>query len=214
MNVKVRPARPEDAKLIAWTMLIAGRSHKQIGIWDLIISRPEDKCLAYLEMLTLQGPRHMCYYTEFLVAEVDGHPAAALEGFDPVSNGEATVTEPIAAVNQKMGLTEQDMAAYQQKLVAFMTCHPEFAEGAWVVEQVATRPEYRRMGASSKLLEAILDEGRKQGFHLAQVSYYIGNTPAELAYEKAGFKYADEKRHPDFEALISCPGIVRLLRDL
>ena len=201
MNVKIRPALPEDAKLIAWTMLIAGRSHKQIGIWDLIISRPEEKCLAYLEMLALQGPRHMCYYTEFLVAEIDGHPAAALEGFDPVSNGEATVTEPMAAVNQKMGLTEQDMSAYQQKLVAFMTCHPDFAEGAWVVEHVATRPEYRRMGTLSKLLEAILDEGRKQGFHLAQVSYYI-------------FRYADEKRHPDFEALIGSPGIVRMLCDL
>ena len=214
MNVKIRPARPEDAKLIAWTMLIAGRSHKQIGIWDLIISRPEEKCLAYLEMLALQGPRHMCYYTEFLVADIDGHPAAALEGFDPVSNGEATVTEPMAAVNQKMGLTEQDMSAYQQKLVAFMTCHPDFAEGAWVVEHVATRPEYRRMGTLSKLLEAILDKGRKQGFHLAQVSYYIGNTPAELAYKKAGFRYADEKRHPDFEALIGSPGIVRMLCDL
>ena len=214
MNVKIRPALPEDAKLIAWTMLIAGRSHKQIGIWDLIISRPEEKCLAYLEMLALQGPRHMCYYTEFLVAEIDGHPAAALEGFDPVSNGEATVTEPMAAVNQKMGLTEQDMSAYQQKLVAFMTCHPDFAEGAWVVEHVATRPEYRRMGTLSKLLEAILDKGRKQGFHLAQVSYYIGNTPAELAYKKAGFRYADEKRHPDFEALIGSPGIVRMLCDL
>jgi ribosomal protein S18 acetylase RimI-like enzyme len=184
------------------------------GIWDLIISQPEDKCLTFLEMLTLQEPRHMCYYMEFLVAEVGGHPAAALEGFDPVNNGEATVAEPMDTVCRKMGLTEQDMAAGQQNLVAFMTCHPDFAEGAWVVEHVATRPEYRRRGAVSKLLEAVLGEGRKQGFHLAEVSFYIGNTPAERAYRKAGFKYADEKRHPDFEALIGCPGMVRLLRDL
>jgi translation initiation factor 4G len=70
------------------------------------------------------------------------------------------------------------------------------------------------MGASSKLLEAILDQGREHGFRLAQVSYYIGNTPAENAYNKAGFKFADEKRHPDFEALIGCPGMVRLLCEL
>ncbi|HQE88510.1 MAG TPA: hypothetical protein PLN19_09650, partial [Methanothrix sp.] len=95
MKIKVRQARPEDSSLIAWTMLMAGRSHMQIGIWDLIISQPEDKCLNFLEMLTLEGPRHMCYYTEFLVAEVDGHPAAALEGFDPVKNGEDTVTIPM-----------------------------------------------------------------------------------------------------------------------
>jgi len=186
----------------------------KIGIWDLIISQPEDTCLKFLEMLALRGPRHMCYYTEFIVAEVDGHPAAALEGFDPVSNGEATVTEPMNIVVQKMGLTEEDMAPGQKALAAFMTCHPEYAEGAWVVEHVATLPQYRRMGVISKLLEAILNKGREQGFKLAEVSFYIGNTPAERAYKKAGFRYADEKRHPDFEALIGCPGMIRLLRDL
>jgi len=214
MNIKIRPARPEDAKLIAWCMLMAGRSHKEIGIWDLIISQPEDKCLDFLEMLTIQEPRHMCSYTEFLVAEVDGQPAAALEGYDPISNGEMTITTPMFAVVDKMGLTQEEMALGQQHLAAFMTCYPESAEGAWIVEHVATLPEYRLREASTKLLEAILDQGRGQGFRLAQVSYYIGNTPAEGAYNKAGFKFADEKRHPDFEALIGCPGMVRLLRDL
>ena len=214
MKIKVRQARPEDSSLIAWTMLMAGRSHMQIGIWDLIISQPEDKCLNFLEMLTLEGPRHMCYYTEFLVAEVDGHPAAALEGFDPVKNGEDTVTIPMLNVIQKMGLTEQDMAPGQQSLVAFMTCHPEIAEGAWVVEHVATRPEYRRAGAISRLLDAVLEQGRRQGFKQAKVSFYIGNMPGKRAYEKAGFRYLDEKRHPDFERVIGCPGMVRLVCDL
>jgi translation initiation factor 4G len=113
-----------------------------------------------------------------------------------------------------MGLTQEDMAPGQQNLAAFMTCYPESADGAWIVEHVATLPEYRLRGASSKLLEAILEQGRGQGFRLAQVSYYIGNTPAENDYNKAGFKFADEKRHPDFEALIGCPGMVRLLCDL
>jgi translation initiation factor 4G len=186
----------------------------KIGIWDLIISQPEDTCLRFLEMLALQGPRHMCYYTEFLVAEVDGRPVAALEGFDPIENGEETVAEPMAAVIGRTGLTEQDMAPGQQALAAFMTCHSDFAEGAWIIEQVATRPEYRRRGAIGGLLEAVLDKGRQKGFELAQVSFYIGNTPAQQAYEKAGFKYHDEKRHPDFERVIGCPGMVRLLRDL
>ena len=214
MNIKIRPARPEDAKLIAWCMLMAGRSHVKIGIWDLISSQPEDRCLAFLESLTLQEPRHMCSYTEFLVAEVDGQPAAALEGYDPISNGEMTVTTPMAAVVDKMGLTQEDMAPGQKNLAAFMTCYPESADGAWIVEHVATLPEYRRRGVSSKLLGAILDQGRGQGFRLAQVSYYIGNIPAENAYNKAGFKFADEKRHQDFEALIGCPGMVRILHDL
>jgi GNAT superfamily N-acetyltransferase len=214
VNIKIRRARPEDAKLLAWCMLMAGRSHLKIGIWDLVISQSEDRCLSFLEMLALQGPCHMCYYTEFLVAEVDGRPVAALEGFDPIANGEETVTEPMAAVIQQMGLTAEDMVLGQESLAAFFTCHSDFLEGAWVIEQVATRPEYRRIGAISSLLEAILDKGRQQGFRQAQVSYYIGNTPAERSYQKAGFRYLDEKRHPDFERVIGSPGMVRLLCDL
>jgi len=214
MNVVVRPARPEDAKLLAWCMLMSGRSHMEVGIWDLIISQPEEKCLQFLEMLALQGPRHMCYYTEFLVAEADGKPVAALEGFDPMTNGDETVAQPMAAVVQKLGLTEEDMAAGQESLAAFFTCYPEVAPGAWVIEQVATLPEYRRVGVISKLIDAVLDKGREQGFSLAQVSFYIGNTPGQRAYEKAGFRYADEKRHPDFETVIGCPGIIRFLRDI
>ena len=214
MDINVRPARLEDASLIGWVMLVAGRSHLERGFWDIVISQPEDKCLTFLELLTLDGPRHMCYYTEFLVTEVDGKPVAALEGFDPATNGAGTIMEHAAGVANKMGLTEKDMAAGQQGLAAFMTCYPDTAEGAWVIEHVATLPEYRRMGVISKLLEAILNKGRQQGFRLAQVGFFIGNTPAELAYKKAGFKYHDEKRHPDFEREIGCPGIVRLLCNL
>ncbi|MDM7999008.1 MAG: GNAT family N-acetyltransferase [Dehalococcoidia bacterium] len=214
MQIKVRQARPEDAKLLGWCMLMAGRSHLDVGIWDFLISQPEERCLQFLEMLALEGPRHMAYYTEFMVAEVDGHPAAALEGFDPVTNGEETMTVPMASVMQKMGLTEQDMAPGIEKLAAFMTCHSDFLPDAWVVEQVATRPEYRRIGAISKLLEAVLDRGRQLGFKRAQVSFYIGNTPGERAYQKAGFKYLDEKRHPDFERVIGSPGMIRYVRDL
>ena len=214
MTIKIRPARAKDAKLLAWCMLMAGRSHLEIGMWDFVISQPEKKCLEFIEMLTLQKPRHMCSYTEFLVAETDGKPVAALEGYDPVKNGEETVAVPMVAVIQNMGLTEQDMAPGQQAIAAFMTCHPDVAEGAWVVEHVATLPEYRRMGAVDKLLDAVLAKGRRQGFRLAQISFYIGNTPAERAYKKAGFKYADEKRHPDFEKLIGCPGMVRFIRGI
>jgi GNAT superfamily N-acetyltransferase len=214
MRISVRQARPEDARLLGWCMLMAGRSHLEVGIWDFVISQPEERCIQFLEMLALEGPRHMAYYTEFLVAEVDGRPAAALEGFDPVKNGEETITMPMANVIQKMGLTEQDMAPGVEKLVAFMTCHSDFLQGAWVVEQVAARPEYRRQGAISRLLEAVLDQGRREGFRQAQVSFYIGNTAGERAYRKAGFRYLDEKRHPDFERAIGSPGMIRYVCDL
>ncbi len=102
-----------------------------------------------------------------------------------MKNGEDTVTIPMVNVIQKMGLTEQDMAPGVEKLAAFMTCHSDFLPDTWVVEQVATRPEFRRVGAISKLLEAVLDQGRKQGFKRAQVSFYIGNTSGERPTRQA-----------------------------
>jgi RimJ/RimL family protein N-acetyltransferase len=60
----------------------------------------------------------------------------------------------------------------------------------------------------------VLDKGHQRGFRLAQVTTYIGNTAATLVYEKAGFRIAEEKRHPDFERLMEVPGLVRYERNL
>jgi len=211
---RIRPARPQDASFLAWVMLAAGRSHLQKGIWDIIIGRPEAECLTFLEHLSVTEERHMCHHSIFLVAEIEGRAAAALSGYDPVNLGEETVTPQMPVVMEKMGLTQEDMASGQQGLEAFMTCHIDPYEGAWIVESVAAFPEFRRQGAISLLLERILEEGRRRGFGLAQVGSYIDNTPAQRAYEKAGFHLLDEKRHPDFEREIGCPGMARFLRPL
>ncbi|MBE0479643.1 MAG: GNAT family N-acetyltransferase [Dehalococcoidia bacterium] len=213
-NFRIRPARPQDASFLAWVMLTAGRSHLQRGIWDIIIARPEHECLTFLKHLSVTDEPHMCHYSVFLVAETDGRPAAALSAYDPVNLGEETVALGMPAVMQKMGLTEEDMASGQQGLQAFMTCHIDPYDGAWIVESVAALPGFRRQGAISLLLGEILEEGRRRGFRLAQVGSYIDNIPAQRAYGKAGFKLLDEKRHPDFEREIGCPGMARFLRDL
>jgi ribosomal protein S18 acetylase RimI-like enzyme len=180
----------------------------------MLIGRPEEECLSFLEHLAVTDELHMCHYKGFLVAEVGGHPVAALSGYDPLALPEVTVGPAMAVVMERMGLTPEDMASGQKGLAAYLTCHPEPCEGAWIVEHVATRPGFRRQGIISRLLGQILEAGRQRGFRLAQVSFAIGNTAAQLAYERAGFRFLDEKRHPDFEAEIGCPGIARLLRDL
>ena len=47
-----------------------------------------------------------------------------------------------------------------------------------------------------------------------QIGLLIGNEPARRAYLKHGFRHADEKRDPEFEAAVGCPGLERLLRPL
>ena len=55
---------------------------------------------------------------------------------------------------------------------------------------------------------------RAAGFKRAQISFFMGNTPAERAYSKSGFVFAEEKTAPDFEAALGIAGIRRFARDL
>jgi translation initiation factor 4G len=213
MNLKIRLARPEDASFLAWVIITSGRAHVQRGIWEVILGGTEEECLAFLQMLVVTKAPHLFHYSCFLLAEVDGRPVAALGGYDPRSLGYPALRKAIVEVVHKLGLSEPDKAAGTRS-EKILCCIPEEVEGAWVIDSVATVPKFRRRGIVSKLLEKIVEKGRKKGFRRAQINMYIGNTPAQKAYEKHGFKVVDEKRHPAFEEEIGSPGMVRLLRDL
>jgi len=213
MDIQIRSAKPEDAQFLAWVILTSGRAHVQRGIWEVILGGTEEECLNFLEQLSMTKTPHLFHYMCFLVAEVDGRLVAALGGYDPKLLGYSALRQAVVEVSQEMGFSGPDKAAMKRS-ERVLCCIPDEVEGAWVIDSVATVPEFRRRGIVSKLLDQILDKGRKQGFRRAQINMYIGNIPAQRAYEKHGFKVFDEKRHPDFEAEIASPGMVRLLRDL
>lgn len=211
VDYQVRWARPRDARFIGQVILMAGRSHVRRGIWDIIIGGTESRRLDFLAHLAITDEPHMCHYSTFLVAEMDGRPQAALSGFDPVVHDDEGLQAQISVVMKKMGLTQGDMATDEKALAAFLTCRADAYNDAYIVENVATLPESRRNGLMCTLLSTMIDLGRTRGFRAVQASFYIGNTSAQLAYESVGFKYYDEKRNGDFEAAIGCPGIMRFL---
>jgi len=211
MEIEIRTARPDDASFLGWVIFAAGRSHCPRGVWDIIVGMPENECITFLEHLTVTEAHHMFHYSDFIIAEVDGRPVAALSGYDPKQLAE--VGQPLLEAFQKLGLNGSSRLDNQKGVAAILYCYPEETEGAWI-ESVATLPEVRRRGVINILLEEVLEKGRRLGFGLAQVGVFIGNTPAQNAYEKCGFKVVDEKRHPDFEAETGSPGMKRLLLDM
>jgi RimJ/RimL family protein N-acetyltransferase len=211
--VKIREATQDDAAFLAWVKLIAARSHLTYGPWDHILDLPEPETLAFLEQLCLTDAVHWCHHSRFLVAEVGGEPAGALCAFDPQQHGGRALGVAMVGVLQQEE-TETDLREFALRAAAMSTCMPDYAEGAWVVENVATRPEFRGRGIVQDLLSAALDRGREQGFTRGQIAVLIGNEKARRAYIRAGFEPDLEKRHPDFKAALRCPGIERLLRDL
>jgi ribosomal protein S18 acetylase RimI-like enzyme len=215
MGTSIRPARATDASFLAWVMLAASRSHVRRGAWDLHVGGSEAQVLAFLERMAAQPEPSFCRWEGFLVAEVDGTPAAALSGYTIRDPGMHDPTPAIVAASRTvLGWGETELVAANARLIPFLTCVVEPAPEAWAVEWVATRPEFRRRGLVHELLLAVVDVGRSRAFRTSQILVLIGNTPAQCAYERAGYRVVGEKRNAEFARVMDCPGIAQLTRTL
>lgn len=213
MSITIRPATEADAAFVAWVQQEAARSHLPYGFWDLAFLGPDEWRLAMIERIVRAEARSFCHWSKFLVAEVDGEPAAGLSAYEKpsVTAGEllfAAMGEAFRAV----GWTDLQAGALHERILPFLTCVPEAAEEDWVVEWVATKPAHRGKGIMKKLLQAILARGAERGHGQSQIAVLIGNTAAQRAYEGVGFRVVDEKTSAPFEATFGIPGIRRMLR--
>jgi ribosomal protein S18 acetylase RimI-like enzyme len=213
-TVTVRPARKADAPFLAGMILMAGRAHVKKGIWEVVLGGTETECLAFLQTLATTNIPHLFHYSCYLIAEIDNKPVASLGGYDPQVMGYHALRQAIAEVVTKQGLPPEADNAAGGRSEKIMACLPQEVKGAWVIDSVATLPAFRRHGIAGKLLEAILERGRRCGYLRAQINLYIGNDPAQKTYEKCGFTVREEKRDPYFEEAIGSPGMLSMVRDL
>ena len=213
MDLQTRNARPDDAPFLAWLILTAGRAHVKRGIWEVVLDLTERDCLTFLEFLTVTNTPHLFHYSCYLIAETGSDPVSGLGGLDPEILGYPRLIEALSEVYGKLGKAPTAELALGEP-PRITTCIPPSVKGAWVIDSVATLPAFRRKGIVDRLLDEVLDLGREKGYHQAQISIYIGNTPAQRAYEKHGFRLLDEWPDPYFERKIGCPGMARLICDL
>jgi GNAT superfamily N-acetyltransferase len=212
--ITIRSAQPEDAGFVAWIMLAAGRSHLSWGFWDQYVMGAEAECLDYLKHVALAGRPHPFHYSTFTLAEENGRPVAGLGGYDPETLGIDAYLDQLPEIFRSAGWPAERQDVVFERIQSFLTCISDDAPGAWIVESVAALSGVRRRGITTMLLEHALDAARKKGYRLAQITVIIGNTPAQSAYEKVGFRPAGEKRSPEFEATYGSPGMRRLLMEL
>lgn len=207
-DVKIVPAREEHAPFIAWVMLAAARSHLERGSWDMMTAADEPTTLRFLEALASTPEPHWMHHSLFLVAEVNGRPASALSGYFDEEHPTESIISHLPQAAEAIGLTmEQLMANWQQGGHTILNCFQEHAPNTWIVEHVATAPDFRRQGLVDRLLAASIEKGRGRGATVADVGVLIGNDRAQAAYEKAGFRVVQEKLDAGFEAAYGCTGI-------
>jgi ribosomal protein S18 acetylase RimI-like enzyme len=214
METVIVDARSGHAGFIAWTVLTAFRSHLPLGLWDFFVEGDERRRLRYLEALATTDARHWAHHSAFVVAEVDGRPAAALCGYFEEELGMPALQKGIAEADARLARTPAEIDAGMRRIAPIFHVMPQQDAGTWIIESVATHPDYRRRGLVDALLSEMLERGRQRGAARAGIGVMIGNHPAQRAYERAGFQVVDEKRHPDFEAVWGCPGLRSLSRTL
>jgi translation initiation factor 4G len=209
----IRSARPEDAGFIAQTILSSQRGYRQRGWFDVALGWPDAQCHDFIARIAVARARSMWHVSQFLVAEGDGKPAAALCALPAAGTGPAA-WHAIEEVAASIGLAAPELEAIRRRGVYTRACWVQGGEGDWMIEHVATDPAYRGRGLVQALIAHALDKGRAAGFARATISFLIGNEPAERAYAKAGFAFAEEKRDPAFEAIIGAPGFRMFARTM
>ena len=215
MKIKIRSATPEDAPLLAKSILIAGRAHVKKGIWEVVIGGTKKECLDFLNLITITNIPHLFHYSQYLIAEESsGSPVGSLGGYDPRTFGYEALSQAIPEVIKKLNLDEKFSKNSEERSAKVLICIPKSIDGAWVIDSVATFPEHRGKGVAGKLLYAILEKGKTQGYSHAQVSTYIGNEPALKLYRNFGFKIIEEIRDQYFEKNIGSPGMLSLVKEM
>ena len=206
----IRPARPDDAAFIARITLAAQRGPLPRGWIDIALDLGEAECLAFMARLAVASHRSWYHVAHFLVAEVDGAPAAALCAM-PASG---TVVAARAAIEEVAAATGIDAAGIIRRGAYARNCWVQGGEGDWLIEHVATDRAHRGGGLMHPLIGCALADGMAAGYSRASISFVIGNHAAERCYTKAGFAFAEEKRDAAFEVLTGAPGFRRFARDI
>ncbi len=214
MDIAIRNATADDAPFLAWVMLTASRSHRPFGLWEQFVGGTGQQALSFLEKIAVTNIPHLFHYDVFMIAEKNGKPVAGLSGFDPADRGMMIFGRALPEVYDQIGWTKADIKEALRRSASFFACMADEMPGVWILESVAAVPEIRRQGIMSVLLQEIIARGKAKGFEKAQISVLLSNTPARGAYEKCGFRYVDERRNPDFEAIYGDYGIARLMMRL
>jgi hypothetical protein len=155
----IRSARPEDAGFIARNILSAQRGPRPRGWFDIALGWPEPQCLAFMERLATAKHQSWWHTSQFIVAEVDEAPAAALCAL-PAAGTRAAARAAIAEVAGETGLDASETAAISRRGAYAANCWVQGGDSDWLIEHVAALPLHRSRGLVQALIGHALAAGK------------------------------------------------------
>lgn len=206
-NITIRSATENDVPFLARIMFRAAQSHLPVCPWTIIFSETESRTLSILEKICLNPALPWSYMSNFLIAELDGFPAAAMCGFDPAQAKPLSPEESeIGVAQQLFNYTPVQCEGIAARLATTNQGMPDDLPDAWAIESIAVLPEFEGYGLVDRLFEAQLDEAKRRGFAHVQVFCLIGNVVAQSVFERNGFHLVSQKTDADFDILFGTPG--------
>jgi ribosomal protein S18 acetylase RimI-like enzyme len=155
----IRPATPDDAEALAWSMIEAQRGGQApdhgASEWDVAIPGTQDERRALLAAVACEGPIHPCHYSRFLVAERAGRFAGAVSAYVPGIHTWDHFGAAWRAVFAARGFSRAEAAQWIARIDPFLVVRVAVPEDAWRVEWVATDPDHRGAGVAACLVAAI-----------------------------------------------------------
>jgi len=213
MEMVIRPATAADAGPIAYAAYLAGRGHCQASTYDLMVpGRPGPTAERIYLIKRLIEAETVCWlhYSHYYVAEVDGRVAASVGSFRAIDSGNVA----FVAALRETGWTDEEIARMSIDVRVYTRVEPPVTRDAWMIENAAVLPPFRRRGLMTALLETVIDEGRSSGQRKALLACHMGNEAARRLYERAGFEISGQLTDHEFEVVFGCPGMWQMTRDL
>ncbi len=206
---QIRQAVPIDVEKCSRLIDMSGCTG-DITIYQLMFPGKLKTRLNKIGWLFLNGERIFNHHTKYKIAENDGEIVGTLS----TSNHEYFKTWAWRNTLLEMGYSDMKSLSLAWRLLPYFLVNPSIPKHTLIIENVATFPDFRRQGVVLTLLEAVIEEGRKENYKKIQVSTFIGNISAQRAYEKVGFQVKDEYTGKLFKKVFGKPGMMRLTLNL
>lgn len=213
-DVAIRAAQDEDLDFLVQVMRTAATSHLPRCVWDVLLNLDPAHTDAVFAQIAQSNQLHWCHLSRFWIAEVDGHPAAAMSGFDTASEGSGVLEHELAGHAAELGLDETALLGVLERGQILRDATPADFPETWGIENVAVLPEQRGTGLVDELFAHVLNHGRDRGHHTAQILCLNGNDRAERTWQRQGFVVNADYRNQRFLNTYGCPGTKLLLRDI
>lgn len=189
---KIRRAMQADIPFLAWCNYEASSPYPGFCYWDPLLEATGTDTMKFIEAVFNADALAWGRVKEFFVLEEEGKPVAGASAFTMDANDYRPLRLSLLPhVAHELGWTSEAQKAFLQGYEGVWSDpkDPTLApHTSWIIESVAVVPEKRGQGLVTKLLGALLEEGRRLGHTYAGISVTNGNDAAQRAYEKAGFQ--------------------------